>query len=394
MALFAALCVVAVPGATAAVYWGGDGAGITAANLDGGGVDHNFLRLTYDGGGPWDLAIDDTYLYWRNHDGIWRVNLDGPATLTSVVPGIAPDGITAGMAVGDGYLFWARRRSKAIGRAALDGSDRDESFLSGIGEPCDVAVGGGYVFWPSVLGIGRARLDGSEVDREFIWSPGGRCGVAVDSSHVYWSVSGGIARADLDGGSIEPAFITGIGRAESIAVREGIVYWLDRREGMSFPTVGRAVPGQVPVANWIPITVSAAAGLAVDSRPQPVARPQPSRRFRIGQVRRDRRRGTIVIDIWVPEQGALALRTRKVAWRVIPKPNGLRGRTRERIKVWAGARTRVGRVVRRKLNERGFVGVNLQITYSEAGQLPAEYQRHFVLAKKVPRKRRSVGHHR
>ena len=57
--------------------------------------------------------------------------------------------------------------------------------------------------------IGRANLDGSGVDQSFI--TGAQVGVAVDSQHVYWtnSSSDAIGRANLDGSGVDQSFITG-----------------------------------------------------------------------------------------------------------------------------------------------------------------------------------------
>jgi virginiamycin B lyase len=63
--------------------------------------------------------------------------------------------------------------------------------------------------------IGRAKLDGTDVDPSFITvasSPtGGPVGVAVDAAHVYWtnSYTNSIGRAKLDGTDVDPSFIRG-----------------------------------------------------------------------------------------------------------------------------------------------------------------------------------------
>ena len=76
--------------------------------------------------------------------------------------------------------------------------------------------------------IGRARLDGTKVDRTFIPDPtsfGGPSSgireIAVDGDHIYWTdvfghagagSSGSIGRANIDGTGAEPGFI-GFGEA-------------------------------------------------------------------------------------------------------------------------------------------------------------------------------------
>ena len=60
-----------------------------------------------------------------------------------------------------------------------------------------------FVYWANNLGttIGRANLDGSNANQSFITGASSPVGVAVDDAHIYW-VNGGtdtIGRADLDG---------------------------------------------------------------------------------------------------------------------------------------------------------------------------------------------------
>jgi hypothetical protein len=79
-----------------------------------------------------------------------------------------------------------------------------------------VAVDGAHVYWSNLSGgttIGRANLDGSAPDESFITGAFHPCGVAVDPSHVYWANTGAspsIGRANLDGTGANQAFIAGM----------------------------------------------------------------------------------------------------------------------------------------------------------------------------------------
>jgi hypothetical protein len=60
------------------------------------------------------------------------------------------------------------------------------SFISGLPSPCGLAVGGGFIYWAEVAGgaVGRATLDGSNVDTSFIPTNSSPCGVALGAPSV------------------------------------------------------------------------------------------------------------------------------------------------------------------------------------------------------------------
>ena len=80
-------------------------------------------------------------------------------------------------------------RTNRIGRANLDGTGVNQSFITGVSSPTGVAVDAGHVYWANVAAdtIGRANLDGTGVNQSFITGAGGPCGVAVDAGHIYWA---------------------------------------------------------------------------------------------------------------------------------------------------------------------------------------------------------------
>ena len=79
--------------------------------------------------------------------------------------------------------------------------------------PVGLAVDGAHIYWANggTRAIGRANLDGSGVNPSFITSAGGS-GMAVNSAHIYWTSGDSIGRANLDGSGVNPSFIK-IGRA-------------------------------------------------------------------------------------------------------------------------------------------------------------------------------------
>ena len=99
----------------------------------------------------------------------------------------------------DAYVYWTNNDTGAIGRANLDGTDANQSFITGANHPYGLAVDGAHLYWTNDFGngtIGRADLDGTGATRAS--SPRGSrmrtawvtvtcgSGVAVDGAHVYW----------------------------------------------------------------------------------------------------------------------------------------------------------------------------------------------------------------
>jgi hypothetical protein len=177
------------------------------------------------------------------------------------------------------YLYWASGKT-TIGRARLDGTGVEQSFLSGTGRgPCGVALDREHIYWGEALGgrvgrpdeggaIGRANRDGSGVDATFIPTPAHHgCGVAIAGGHIYWtswackivpgrgcwwapSSPAAIGRANVDGTGVDDRFITGLAIPRSnvfltadpcgIAVAGKYIYWMNNAEGWKQVPIGRA----------------------------------------------------------------------------------------------------------------------------------------------------------
>lgn len=367
--------------APAAIYWGGGTIG--AANLDGSNPNFKYFRFHHLMGPIHDVAVSDSHLYWGEWFGIWRVNFEGPAAPVQIVPGLNNPG---GIAIDGAHLYWATRGGNTVARAALDGSGRNDAFVAGLDGPCDVAVDGSFVYWIDWRGIGRARLDGTGVEKSFIPTAPGGCGLAVDSGHIYWAAAEGtIARARLDGTEVEPSFITGVGGVSSIAVANGRIYWTDRPNGMAYASIDTATLGLAPVRDWINPPAFDIGGVAVDARPSPPRLPLPSRPITFGKVRHDKRVGSLVVDVWVPERGDLSLIAPKLGWKVLkgPEPPPWRGGSfRWRLKVWPGTSAK-GKKIRTRLRNKGWARVALRVSYAEEGQLPLTAVKRLALRKRV-----------
>ncbi len=181
------------------------------------------------------------YVYWPNYDlgkgtTVGRANLDGTSANQSFITAAS---IPTAVAVDGQHVYWTNPLGGTIGRANLDGAGASEFFITGAGEPLGLAVDGQHVYWTSNAGntIGRANLDGSSPDNNFITTPGSNPNsVAVDGQHVYWTTSGSIGRANLNGSSPDQTYIDLSGAAPNgVAVDGRHIYWT------SYPgVIGRA----------------------------------------------------------------------------------------------------------------------------------------------------------
>ncbi|HKH65522.1 MAG TPA: hypothetical protein VKA35_08680 [Solirubrobacterales bacterium] len=377
--LLATIALLVVPAAPAAVYWDEPGT-LGAADLDGSNPNPKYLLFRGMRGPTCDVAVTATHLYWCEWFGIWRVNLEGPAVPTQIVSGLNSPG---GIAVDGSHVYWVNRGGGSIGRAALDGSAREDSFITGLREPSEVAVDDRYLYWVTFNEIGRARLDGTEVKDAFVKTIPAGPGLAADSTHLYWSGDRAIGRARLaDGTGVEPDFIGGLDHVGGIAVDSGHVYWMNTPEGMSYSTIGRAATDGSDVnKSWIPTQKFNATSVAVDARPSPPPLPLPSRPFYIGKAAHNRKDGSAVLHISVPERGDLAVSPPGIGWRVNkgPEPPPSRGGSFNwRLKLWPG-KTRFGQKIRTRLHNKGRAQLTLQLTYTEEGQLPLTVEKRLAL---------------
>jgi hypothetical protein len=156
-------CGVAVDAAH--VYWGNYlGNTIGRANLDGTGANPSFIT---GANGPCGVAVDGSHLYWTNSgntggfsapfnsSGIGRANLDGTGVEQNFLPsGLGP----LGVAVDAGHVYWTNFFTPySVGRSSLDGSAVDQS-LTGAANGAGVAVD---ALSPSAFTFGRTIYRGA-----------------------------------------------------------------------------------------------------------------------------------------------------------------------------------------------------------------------------------------
>jgi virginiamycin B lyase len=125
--------VIAPDGSRAGLVWQSGCAPYLRANLNGTGVNQNFIADPK--GGPAGLAVNSRYIYWTNeyHNTIGRARLNGTGVNQKFITGASfPDAI----AVGRRYLYWTNAavggnpNRRAIGRARLNGTDVNQRFVA------------------------------------------------------------------------------------------------------------------------------------------------------------------------------------------------------------------------------------------------------------------------
>ena len=184
------------------------------------------MERDWQSGGPTSAAAPTTgHVYWANFDlnglpgTIGRANLNGTTVNQSFIPGATQPFGSNDVTVDATHIYWADHRAGTIGRANLDGTGVDPNFITGLdtktvldpftgaNTPAGVAVDAGHVYWTNTQpgAIGRANLDGTTVDPTFITGAGAPGDVDVDVGHVYWSNEDTLNRPGRSRGSGAPA---------------------------------------------------------------------------------------------------------------------------------------------------------------------------------------------
>jgi hypothetical protein len=205
------------------------------------------------------------FVYWSNSDGnsLGRAKINGTGLNNSFVSGVTGPW---GIAVDSKYIYWEQAGS--VGRATLDGSAPNPNFITGATGTGGLAVTSDAIFYATAANtIGRANIDGTNPVSNFIdaGATTNVCGIAADQNFVYWSdtANSRIGRAAVGGGSSDPGFIPGAGSANcGIAVDSNFIYW------GTIPAVARApIGGGAATVDFIPNAVDPAkvvCGVAVN----------------------------------------------------------------------------------------------------------------------------------
>ena len=377
LAALLALTLSLAPRAEAFVYWAREDNKIGRADLDGTGVDKRFITMGV-GGYPTGMAVDPEHVYWTypGTGTIGRANLDGTGVDPRFITGAdSPWGV----AVNAGHVYWTNGFSEAdgqlvssIGRANLDGTGIDNRFVTVPGPPCTdpfepclissegVAVDDARVYWADTFNgrIGRANLDGTDVDPSFITGidPGGSepLWVAVDDAHVYWTTGQTIGRANLDGTGVERSFINAASYPTGIAVDSAHVYWtgFDDR-------IGRA---NLDGTGVDPSFITRLGGVLGDFHIGPKGTAVDAlRSFSFGKVKRNKERGTARLAVRVPGPGEVDLAETEGV-----KPTRKQAEAAGKVKL----PIKPTREAKKRLTRKGKTKVEAEVTYTPQGADP------------------------
>ncbi|MDO8186920.1 hypothetical protein Q5424_27735 [Conexibacter sp. JD483] len=263
-----AAVLLAAPAASAHVYWTGEvGSGTTTiarADDDGRNVDAFFILPPF---GARAIEVAGRKIYWIDDAGnIARADLDGSGVEQQWIR----NAWAVRLAVSDDAIYWTSSNpgfAGSIGRADLDGGNANPFWKLMVGAR-DVAVDADHLYWArdSFGRVARARRDGSDEQLQFVSLLGDPDSIVVDDGLLLWADPSWplVGRVPLSDPTPRSVWLSTTG-ADQLAARSGWVYWA-RADGW----LGRARTTE-PVSDvsqfWLFSGFDTITGLAADGRP-------------------------------------------------------------------------------------------------------------------------------
>jgi hypothetical protein len=262
--------------ANAYIYWtvsgvsGNGGTMLGRADLDASGITHSFVSGLSD---PSVIAVDGSYIYWSNYatNSIGRANLNGTGSDPSWIPNVSPP--ASGLAVDGSYIYWTDGR-RYVGRATIGGDDINEQFIDvGAGsDPEGLAVEAGTLYIGALQQIMEASATGgvpiplgaSVGSDEFVPS------LAAVGNDLYYGLfsagAGSIGRMTVDGED-PTTVVDDLQYPGGIASDGTYLYWTDAGAGEGSNVIGRGLIDAGGLINVTPDFISEPnwpLGIAVD----------------------------------------------------------------------------------------------------------------------------------
>jgi hypothetical protein len=189
------------------IYWVESGSKkwtIARSTITGGEIEHSWASLGEVTTSVQAMAIDATYIYIANSNGIGRVKLSNAAQELSWIAATTAEGI----AVDAAHIYWTPTAGKEIKRATIAGAEKAKFFSTEPLYGCGVAVDASHIYWIardekfSSIGLGRAAIGGTSIEPE--WKTGGP-GVAEletlvrTSEALFWPTTSVFGRLKTSG---------------------------------------------------------------------------------------------------------------------------------------------------------------------------------------------------
>lgn len=182
------------------------------------------------GGQPYDLAQDDSYLYWvdiSNHT-VFRTDKKTGATIDLAPPSV--DVFPSGIAVDDaGAVYWGESTPPQIFRCAKTGCTDPVVVTTPLGSVYSMAVDDQNLYWSeNSKEIRSVHKFGTNETPAVIWQGSVKANaVATDGTHLYFTAEDGALRGILPdgGGGISITGDGGTAESLGVVVNGGAVYW-------------------------------------------------------------------------------------------------------------------------------------------------------------------------
>jgi hypothetical protein len=216
-------------------------------------------------GQPNGITADTEHIYWcdSTNNSIGRAKLDGTSAELSFITGCH---FPYGIAVDGSHIYWCNSSTNCIGRSTLAGGTVEQEWIKEkLKNPRGIAVNASFVYVAQNSGtsIFRATIAGATPEENFVATSVAPLGVAIDSGHIYWGTysAGNIGRSTLAGGTIQTTWISGLKYPVMPTVDASHVYWCDPSKNI----IGRAAIGGTAVEEAWQSVGGAPYGVAVNA---------------------------------------------------------------------------------------------------------------------------------